>query len=200
MSQINSFERIKQEFMDISNNPILNICATVGLPNPSNIYEWKCSLSGPKDTPYENGLFFLKIIFPLDYTNSPPEVSFLTPIYHINVNPRAPKPGSKESLGHVCISTLNWWDANSNKANIRSVLTDIFALFYLGNPESPYGLERATELNLNKKLYDEKCRYFTQKYASMNSEEKVYTNDWDFSYPNMQAMPVLQNKNIKLNM
>ena len=181
MSQVNSFGRIKQEFMDISNNPILNICATVGLPNPSNIYEWKCSLSGPKDTPYENGLFFLKIVFPLDYPNKAPEVSFLTPIYHINVNPHAPKQGSKESLGHVCISTLNWWDANSNKSNIRSVLTDIFALFYLSNPESPYGLDRADEFNYNKKLYDEKCRYFTNKYAKIGKPYKEYKT-WDFTY------------------
>ena len=186
----NSFSRIKQEFEDLNKNPILNICATVGLENPNNIYEWRCTINGPSDTPYANGLFFLKIKFPNDYPNKPPEVCFLTPIYHVNVNPRVPKAGGKESLGHVCISTLNWWDAKSPKSNIRAVLMDIFALFYLGNPESPYGLERADEMNVNRPLYEAKCRYFTQKYAALNKDLQVYTNDWDFTYnPNQVQIP-----------
>ena len=156
-------------------NPILNISATVGLPNPSNIYEWKCTISGPADTPFQGGLFFLKIIFPKDYPKTKPEVCFLTPIYHINVNPKA---GLSEPLGHVCISTLNWW---TPQCTIRQVLTDIFALFWLSNPESPYGLERAEEMNKNMNLYNAKCRYYTQKYAAMDKEEQAFNTDWNFS-------------------
>ena len=40
----------------------------------------------PKDSLYSGGLFFLQIIFPNDYPNSAPEIKFITPIYHINVN------------------------------------------------------------------------------------------------------------------
>ena len=50
-------QRIKMELMDLQNNPILNISATVGLPNQNNIYEWKCTISGPADTPFQGGLF-----------------------------------------------------------------------------------------------------------------------------------------------
>ena len=174
-----AMQQVKKEYLDISNNPILNICAQVGLPDPTNIMEWRCSMSGPQDTPFADGLFFLKIKFPDNYPNSAPEVSFLTPIYHINVNPKAPTMNQTESLGHVCISTLNWW---SPKKNIREVLTDIFALFYLSNDESPYGTDRAYELRTNKALYDVKCKYFTQKYAAKHLKEKIYTKDWDFTY------------------
>ena len=180
--KVMAMKRVKQEFDDISNNPILNICATVGLINPSNIMEWRCTLSGPQGTPFENGLFYLRAKFPDNYPNSPPEVCFITPIYHINVNPKVPRPDEKESLGHVCISTLNWWNKNKN---MRLVLTDIFALFYLSNPESPYGLDRAEEFNNNKSLYDRKCKYFTQKYAAMDAPEKEYKDDWDFTYNEM---------------
>ena len=180
--KIQAMKRIKAEYDDLSNNPIVNISATFGLINQSNIMEWKCTLSGPQNTPFENGMFFLKIKFPDDYPNHAPEVSFLTPIYHINVNHHAPKFGDKESLGHVCISTLNWWNPKSPKSNIRSVITDIFALFFLGNPESPYGLDRAKEMVNNPKLYEAKCRYFTQKYARMDGTQQFYTNDWDFTY------------------
>ncbi len=174
---MNSHQRILAEFKDLQNNPILNICAVVGLPDPNNIYVWKCTISGPADTPFGGGLFYLKIIFPKEYPNKKPEVCFTTPIYHINVNPKA---GLSEPLGHVCISTLNWW---TPKCTIRQVLTDIFALFWLSNPESPYGLERAKEMNTNINLYNAKCKYYTQKYADMNKDEVVYTTDWNFSDP-----------------
>ena len=86
--------------------------------------------------------FFLKVIFPTNYPNNPPSIFSLTPIYHVNVNPKAPTFAGAESLGHVCISTLNWWKP---EYTMREVLTNIFALFYLGNPDSPYGLDRADE-------------------------------------------------------
>ena len=171
-----AMQQVKKEYQEIFANPILNIGCQVGLPDPTNIMEWRCSMTGPQDTPFANGLFFLKVKFPDNYPNSAPEVCFLTPIYHINVNPKANLP---ESLGHVCISTLNWW---SPKNNMREVLTDIFALFYLSNYESPYGVERAEELKTNKDLYDAKCKYFTQKYAAMNLNQNIYTQDWDFTY------------------
>ena len=171
--------RVNNEYQDLLNNPLLNIGATVGLPDPNNIMEWKCSILGPQDTAYANGLFFLKIKFPNNYPNSPPEVSFITPIYHINVNHRIPRSKGGEALGHVCISTLNWWKPCNN---IKQVLNDIFALFYLSNPKSPYGLDRADEFSYNRNKFDEKVRHFTSKYASFNAKEKIYTNDWDFSY------------------
>ena len=177
--KINAIKRVTKEFQDLSSNPLLNIGASVGLPNQNNIMELRCSMLGPKDTPFADGLFFLKIKFPDNYPKKPPEVSFLTPIYHINVNPKAPYKNQGETLGHVCISTLNWWKPTSN---IKEVLHDIFALFYMSNPKSPYGMERAEEFRKNKQLYDEKCRYFTQKYAAMNIDQKTYTKDWDLTY------------------
>ena len=174
-----AMKRVREEFQDIHNNPILNIGAQVGLPDPTNIMKWRCTMTGPQDTPFANGLFFLQITFPDNYPKGRPEVSFLTPIYHINVNPKAPNINQTESLGHVCISTLNWWN---EQRNIREVLTDIFALFYLSNPESPYGMDRAEEFRKNRNLYDAKCKYFTQKYAAMNINQGTYTSDWDFTY------------------
>ena len=182
--KLNAMQQVRKEFQDIQNNPILNIGATVGLPNPTNIMEWDCSMTGPQDTPFAGGLFFLRIKFPDNYPEKPPEVSFITPIYHLNVNHKVPQNIGGESLGHVCISTLNWWN---NTCNIRQVLTDIFALFYLSNPESPYGLDRADEFRKNEKLYNAKCQFFTQKYASpdISNQKQIYTQDWDFTFPQM---------------
>ena len=61
MKKIEAIKRIKEEFKDLSTNPNPNIGVTVGLVNENNIFEWKCTLMGPKDTSYEGGLFILNI-------------------------------------------------------------------------------------------------------------------------------------------
>ena len=180
MQKIQAMKRIKEEYTELNNNPNANIGASVGLPDEDNIFEWQCSLMGPKDTSYNGGVFFLSIKFPEEYPKKAPEVVFKTPIYHINVNPRKSEGKGAEPLGHVCISTLNWWKPESR---IKQVLSDIFALFYMANPDSPYGLERADEFRFNKTLHEEKIRYFTAKYAKPQIANRQYDESWDFSYP-----------------
>ena len=175
-------QRIMEEFKEINRNPISNCGVTVGLFNDGDPTRWRVSLLGPKDTSYKGGLFYLSIIFPSNYPEKAPEVCFLTPIYHVNVNPRIPTSPNSESLGHVCISTLNWWKP---EYRMREVLTNIFALFYMGNPDSPYGLDRADELRNNRPIYEEKIKYFTKKYANpLSSGNKIdRDHDWNFNYP-----------------
>ena len=170
--------KIAKEFKDISQNPMANIGFSVGLPRENDVFEWRCTLMGPSDSPYKNGLFYVRVLFPDNYPEGKPEVQFITPIYHVNVNHVQNYGKDIDPLGHVCISTINKWKP---VFNMRQVFVDIFALFYLGNPESPFSLERKEEMKKNPKLYDEKCRYFTQKYAFIGKPYKEYTS-WDFTY------------------
>ena len=174
--KIKAMRKLKEEFKDLNEHPISNIGVCVGLPNQDNIFEWQCTLTGPKDSSYRGGLFYLGIIFPDNYPTSAPEVFFKTPIYHLNINPRNTMT---ERLGHVCISTLNWWKPSNT---IREILTSIFALFYMANPESPYGIDKADEFRTNRPLYEEKAKFFTRKYANPSNNNINITNDWDFSY------------------
>jgi len=150
--------------------------------NNNDYREWKVSILGAKDTSYRGGMFFFSIKFPDNYPEKAPEICFLTPIYHINVNPKAPKfeGDGVEPLGHICISTLNWWKP---EYRMREVLTNIFALFYMANPDSPYGLDRANEFSQNRAIYEEKIKFFTKKYAHPTLSNKVYPRDedWDFN-------------------
>ena len=61
-------------------------------------------------------------------------------------------------------------------------MTDIFALFYMGNPDNSYGMDRADEYRNNKNVYEEKIKYFTKKYANPSVAGKEYDSDWDFSF------------------
>ena len=174
--------RCVEEFRDLLKNPIGHCGITVGLFEPNNYYHWRVSLIGPKDSSYVGGLFKLSVRFPNDYPQNPPEVCFLTPIYHLNVNPKAPKAPGEESLGHVCISQLNWWKPHYR---MREVLECIFALFYLQNPDSPYGVDKAKEFQDDRPLYEEKIKYFIDKYAKeeFNNVQYSRTENWDFTIP-----------------
>ena len=173
-------ERIYKEYKDLSSNP-MNICGiTVGCKDDS-YYNLRFTLMPPKDTPYKEGLFFLNAHFPSDYPNSPPEVNFETPIYHMNVNPYASKENVDESLGHVRISILNCWKP---QYNIKEVLLNICSLFYMVNLNRAYGKEIVKEYEEDEgAVYFEKAKYFTNKYAN-----PIYANidkrydKWDFSY------------------
>ena len=171
-------QQISKEFKEISLNPAAAIGFSVGLYDDNNIFVWRCTLMGPQDSAYKGGLFYLKVIFPTDYPQSKPEVRFVTPIYHVNVNTVQKYGEEIDPLGHVCISTLNKWKPN---LTMKQVFVDIFALFYLGNPESPFSMEMKNEMEKNRALYDEKVKYFVQKYARIGKPYTEYKS-WDFTY------------------
>ena len=180
LEKLNALKTIKEEYEKLKDKPIENTGTTVGLVDNDDIFLWKLTLTGPKDTSYAGGVFRVRIQFPDNYPKGSPEVYFKTPIYHLNINPRKSDRKGAEKLGHVCINTINHW---VKTRKIREVMIDIFSLFYKPNPDSPYGLGRADEFRDNRALYEEKIKYFVKKYADPDLPEKEYTTDWDFSFP-----------------
>ena len=153
--KLQTMKYLKNEFQQLQNDPILSLGATVGLPNPSNIFHWNITLLGPVDTPYKGGMFFLTADFPDDYPEKKPEVRFTNKIYHLNV---------RESDGHICISTLNQWVPRTPMVNVISA---IFALFYEQNPLSPYSVSMAAQYKLRRNEFNRIAAEWTQKYAHM---------------------------------
>ena len=195
MTKIEAEKKIREEYEELSNNPNIE-GLTVRLFDRSNIFKWRATLSGPIDTSYKGGLFILSVNFPDDYPNHPPEVCFITPIYHVNVNPiKSNEPGT-ESLGHICISILNKWKP---EYKMKEVFYDIFALFYKTDLDSPYGLDRADEFRYKRALYEEKIKYFTEKYANPNycNIEKKYNISWDFSYTKTEIINPAKKETVK---
>ena len=156
-------------------DPPSNIGCTVGLPDHSDIYTWKCTLVGPEDSPYKGGIFQLYIKFKKNFPMEGPEVIFDTPIYHMNINPVA----GNQPLGHCCVSTVNFWTPDTS---IEDLLTSIFGLFYVANEEGAYGLDYKAEFRNNRNLYDKKAEYFTKKYAmgDITSSKESNLTKWTF--------------------
>ena len=164
---------------DISNlqlNSKIDIGFTISLIN-NNFFEWKFTLEAPKDSPYSGGFFYLKASFPKEYPDKPPEVCFITPCYHLQVNYTFMECIG-ESLGHICISMLNWWNHDTK---MKEVIANIYALFYWDNPYSPYSLERADVFIKNYPLFKKRIKFFIDKYASTRIYKEY--SKWDFSCP-----------------
>ena len=57
---------------------------SVGLGDDENIFCWELMIIGPPDTLYEGGFFAAKLVFPSDFPNQPPVMTFKTPLWHPN--------------------------------------------------------------------------------------------------------------------
>ncbi|KAL1532498.1 E2 ubiquitin-conjugating enzyme [Salvia divinorum] len=67
----------------------------------SNIFKWTALIKGPSETPYEGGVFQLAFSVPEQYPLQPPQVRFLTKIFHPNVHFKT---------GEICLDILkNAW-------------------------------------------------------------------------------------------
>ena len=162
--------RLQQEYtLCTQDNDLIQIGCNFGLEN-NNVFTWRVTMIGPRNTPYDGGLFTILVTFPNDYPNHGPSFKFLNKIYHLNVN--FTNFQSKDEIGHICINNLNSWKSTGNVKDkpfytVKQALFDIFCLFYNQGTESPYD-EGMAELYKNNPLkFNENAKQWTQLYASM---------------------------------
>ena len=169
-------ERINQELRELSSFPIVNLGLSVGVKDEKKVSKWNFTLMGPKDSLYKGGMFFLEMIFPEDYPNKAPTIYFLTPIYHINVNPHT---NTNTRVGEV---NSNFFKNQNPSRKAKELLIKLYSIFYFPNPNFYYCRDVYNEFTNNKMLYETKAEYFTYKYSnkskSKNNEEQF---SWDFS-------------------
>ncbi|XP_055097635.2 SUMO-conjugating enzyme UBC9 isoform X1 [Symphalangus syndactylus] len=99
-----------------------------------NLMNWECAIPGKKGTPWEGGLFKLRMLFKDDYPSSPPKCKFEPPLFHPNVYPS----------GTVCLSILeedkDWRPA----ITIKQILLGIQELLNEPNIQDPAQAEAYT--------------------------------------------------------
>ncbi|CAL5355421.1 unnamed protein product [Camellia sinensis] len=67
----------------------------------SNMFKWTALIKGPSETPFKGGVFQLAFSVPEQYPLQPPQVWFLTKIFHPNVHFKT---------GEICLDILkNAW-------------------------------------------------------------------------------------------
>ena len=182
---MNSLEILRREFEELKHNPMNEFGYRIELFDQNDFYKWKITSLGPKDTPYADGIFFIKVEFPKDYPHRAPRINFLTRFYHPNVH---------FVDGYVCVNFLNYdWNKSTN---VREILTKLYSIYYLLNPDNPYSEEPIYFYRKDRELYYLKVRFFTNKYAKIDSFEDFQSfYKWKLSLPSSKKS---EGENIKL--
>lgn len=153
---------ILNELKSIDSNKT-NEYFSVGLIN-DDIYKWEVVIFGPKDTPFENGIFRAEMKFPIQYPDEPPTFRFISPIWHPNI----------DKDGNVCISILHkpgnddfgYEEMNERWMPVRSaesVIMSIICLLSSPNCESSANQDAGLQYRDDKEAYYKKVRQCTYK-------------------------------------
>jgi len=146
-----ALKRITKELQDLGRDPPAQCSA--GPIDEQDMFKWQATIMGPQDSPYQGGVFFLTIQFPPDYPFKPPKVTFVTRIYHPNIN----------SNGSICLDILrSQW---SPALTISKVLLSVCSLLTDPNPEDPLVPEIARLYKSDRNKYNDLAKEWTKKYA-----------------------------------
>ena len=167
MENLRGRERLYREFDELQSKPDINNCYTVDYWDPDNnypdIFHWQVILIPPKGTDYEGGLFKLEVKFSEDYPTTPPQVIFLTRIYHCNI---------KEYDGKICLNALHgrYWKPTYTMENI---LDYIIILLYKQNPDSPVNYEAGQLYKKDRNKFNENLKKYLKEYANPNDFDNL---------------------------
>jgi len=162
-----SVMRILSEISSLKKNLPLNWETSIWIRvSKTNFNIISVMIAGPKNTPYENGLFEFHIYLPTDYPNSAPQVLINTTgggLIRFNPNLYA--------NGKVCLSLLGTWSGsggevwNKQTSSLLQVLVSIQSLILV---DDPYFNEPGYE----KYMKDEK---FIKASKDYNEEKQQHT-------------------------
>ena len=145
-----AWNRSRVEYAEFRRDPPCPDCSAVQVFDE---LQWWVNIGGPDDTPYQDKHFRLEIKFPIDYPASPPEVKFVTKIYHPNIE-------IPENGGRVDLDILR--DKWSAGLTVKIVLERILLLMKSpnvgSNPDDEFNPEAAEMYKTDRSRFDELAR------------------------------------------
>ncbi|PFX31857.1 ubiquitin-conjugating enzyme E2 S-like [Stylophora pistillata] len=131
------------------------------LSNDEDITDIQATIEGPAGTPYEGGLFRVKLVLGKDFPASPPKGFFSTKIFHPNV----------ASNGEICVNTLKKdWKPD---LGVKHILLTIKCLLIVPNPESALNEEAGKLLLERYDDYSKRAQWWTDIHAKTNHSNKM---------------------------
>ncbi|KYQ90670.1 hypothetical protein DLAC_09305 [Tieghemostelium lacteum] len=159
--------RVKYEINLFENDPPPGIYASI-VNDQINTLE--ASVLGPQDTPYDKGVFKLEISLPFKYPFEPPQIKFITPIYHPNI----------DSNGRICLDILYMPPKGEWKPalNLLSVLNSIRLLMSNPNPHDPLMTDITEIYKNNHAQFIQTAQSWTRKHAMDIQFQEKDKNDF----------------------
>jgi len=173
-----NMKRVLQEIQSLSKSLPINKESSIFFKyDEENLGIFRFLITGPKDTPYQDGCFLFEMILNNDYPNTPPQVHFLTTGFgKVRFNPNL------YTCGKVCLSLLGTWSGkegeqwNPKTSTLLQILVSIQSLIFTDNP---YFNEPGYEKNINSEAgkkanddYNKIIKSYTQKWAIENMVNK----------------------------
>ncbi|KAK8712152.1 hypothetical protein V6N13_147399 [Hibiscus sabdariffa] len=147
-------KQLAKELKSLDESPPEGIKVGVNDDDFSIIY---ADIEGPAGTPYENGVFRMKLLLSHDFPHSPPKGYFLTKIFHPNI----------ATNGEICVNTLKKdWNPS---LGLRHILIVVRCLLIEPFPESALN-EQAGKMLLEN--YDEYARH-ARLYTGIHAKPKL---------------------------
>lgn len=146
----NVIKQLAKELKNLDETPPEGIKVGVNDDDFSIIY---ADIEGPAGTPYENGIFRMKLILSHDFPHSPPKGYFLTKIFHPNI----------ATNGEICVNALKKdWNPS---LGLRHVLIVVRCLLIEPYPESALNEQAGKMLLENYEEYARHARLYTGIHA-----------------------------------
>ncbi|CAO3610181.1 unnamed protein product [Mucor hiemalis] len=127
-----------------------------------NTYQLIGYINGPRETPYEGGTFLLEIKLHENHPFNPPNIKFITKVFHPNVS---------SQTGAICLDVLksNW----SPAMTLRLSLMSIQALLDAPDASSPQDYEVAKVYTSDRKRFNEQAKAWTTNFANVSLNDYV---------------------------
>ena len=119
-------------------------------------------LEGPKATPYEGGIFRVKLLIPNGFPNTAPKGVFITKIFHPNISEK----------GEICVNALKK-DWNPRQWSLYNLFEVIKCLLIVPFPQSALNEEAGKIFMENYDEYFKIAKMFTKIYAMKNSKINI---------------------------
>ncbi|KJE90860.1 ubiquitin-conjugating enzyme E2 l [Capsaspora owczarzaki ATCC 30864] len=151
--------RLVKEFEELQGNELIKSTVRNVTIDETNVLAWEALLV-PDVAPYNKGAFKISITFPSEYPFKPPKVTFLTKIYHPNV----------DESGVICIGLLKS-EAWKPATRIDQVLSALVDLVNEPNAADPLNTEVAEVLTTDKKKFVKNVEEHIKKHAEKRPKE-----------------------------